>query len=93
MRTRETMTISLPTEMIDQIERLRKAEHRSRSDLVREALRNYFSKRFSEATVSATELRAIRRGRSEIKRGEYITLDELLHNLESKNRQTSKKKA
>src|SRR5437870_8870061 len=48
MKTRETVTISLPSEMIDQIEKVRKAEHCSRSELVREALRAYFSNRFPE---------------------------------------------
>ena len=39
MRTRATVTISLPPEMIKDMERVQKAEHRTRSELVREALR------------------------------------------------------
>ena len=93
MRARQTMTISLPQEMIDQVEKVRKAEHRTRSELVREALRTYFSARFGEAPVTAAELRAIRRGRVQIRRGEYVSLDELFNDLESKNRRASKKRA
>ncbi len=79
--------------MIDQVEKVRKAEHRTRSELVREALRAYLSDRFAESPVSAADLRAIRRGRAQIARGEYVTLDELFNDLESKNRQASKKRA
>jgi hypothetical protein len=61
-------------------------------ELVREALRTYFSNRFAEAPVSAAELRAIRRGRAQIRWDEYVTLDELFDALESKNRQASKKR-
>jgi predicted transcriptional regulator len=53
----------------------------------------YFSDRFSEAPVSAAELRAVRRGRAQIRQGEYVTLDELFNDLESKNRQAGKKRA
>ncbi len=45
MRTRQTMTISLPPEMIEEVEKVRKAEHRTRSELVREALQAYFTAR------------------------------------------------
>lgn len=93
MRSHQTITISLPADMIDQVEKVRKAEHRTRSELVREALRAYFSDHFAEASVSAAELRAIRCGRAQIGRGEYVTLDELFNDLESKNRQASKKRA
>mgnify|MGYP001615646633 CR=1 FL=1 len=41
MRTRHTMTISLPPEMLREVEVVRKAEHRTRSELVREALRTW----------------------------------------------------
>jgi predicted transcriptional regulator len=75
MRTTRTMTVSLPPEMIRAVERVRRAEHRTRSELVREALRAYF-------TLSATcvptvaERRAIEQGRAAIRRGQYYTLNE-----------------
>jgi len=71
--------------MMDQIEKVRKAAHRTHSKLVREAQRTYISRRFAEAPVSAAELRAIRRGRAQIRRGEYVSLYELFNDLESKN--------
>ena len=46
MRTTSTMTISLPPAMVEEFEKVRKAENRTKSELVREALRQYFSGRF-----------------------------------------------
>ena len=78
MRTRQTITISLPPAMAEQVERTMLAENRTRSELVREALRTYMALRqFPEETPTAAELRAIRRGRAAYERGDYVTLDEL----------------
>ncbi len=44
MRTTEIMTISLPPELLRQFEEVRKRESRTRSELVREALRVYFER-------------------------------------------------
>ncbi len=44
-RVTRTVTISLPPEMATELELVRKLEHRTRSELVREALRQYFSRR------------------------------------------------
>ena len=41
-QTTTAFTVSLPVPMARQIERTRKAEHRSRSELTREAFRVYF---------------------------------------------------
>ena len=83
MRTRQTMTISLPPAMIGEVERVRKTEHRTRSELVREALRLYFNPelaariaRLPVYTPTAAELRAIEKGRAAMRRCEYYTLDE-----------------
>ena len=91
MRTTHTMTISLPPAMLRQFERVRRAENRTRSELVREALRAYFSSRFPEITPSQAALAAIRRGRAEIQRGEYVTFEGLLHNLAAANRKARAK--
>lgn len=40
-RTTKTITLSLPPEMAEKIEELMKTEGRTRSELVREALRRY----------------------------------------------------
>ena len=93
MRTTQTMTVSLPPDMIKQFERVRRAESRTRSELVREALRYYFSMvlRFPAVKPSKAELAAIRRGREAFARGEYVTLDELKNDLESRRNKTRAK--
>ena len=93
MRTRQTFTISLPEPMAKQVEEAMKAERRTRSELVREALRAYLNRRVPVVAASKAELAAIRRGRAEIENGEYVTLDELLHGLAATDRKTSRKKA
>ena len=70
-----------------------KVEQRTRSELVREALRGYLNKSVPVVAVSKAELAAIRGGRAEIENGEYVTLDELLHGLAATHRKTSRKKA
>jgi predicted transcriptional regulator len=91
MRTTETMTISLPPAMARQLEKVRKQEHRTRSELMREALRHYFDSRVPEVTPTRAEMAAIRRGRAAFKRGEYISLEQLLHDLDSSSHQAGGK--
>ncbi len=78
--------------MAEQGEAVRNAEHRTRSELVREALRSYFAARLPEVSVSARELAAIRRGRSEIQQGHFLTVDELRQALDSSRRKARRKK-
>lgn len=85
------MTISLPPAMVKELERVRKAEHRTRSELVREALRTYFYGRFPVVEASPAELAAIRRGRSQIRRGQSVDLDQLLHDLARRSRKAGAK--
>ena len=89
MRTHQTMTVSLPPAMIREVERVRKSEHRTRSELVREALRMYFNPQLAARiarlpvyTPTAAERRAIENGRAEIARGEYVTIDDLFKGLD-----------
>ena len=93
MRTTQTITISLPPQMVREFEKVRKAESRTRSELVREALRAYFSlrKRIPEVPASQAELAAIRRGREAFARGDYVLLDDLLHALGTGRNQTRRK--
>ncbi len=74
------MTVSLPPAMIKEVERVRKAEHRTRSELVREALRTYFTVQRTY-TPTPVELRAIEKGRAAIRQGRYFTLDEFRAHL------------
>ena len=93
MRIREIVTISLPPEMLKQVERLRKLEHRTRSELVREALRVYVARQLPAAEVTPAERRALRRGRAEYARGESRSLDQVLHDLGRRPRPLRRKTA
>ncbi len=84
MRTTDTMTISLPPAMAKQMEKVQKAENRTRSELLREAWRLYFESRYPVYTPSRLEAAAIRKGRAEIRRGQFVTLEELLHDVDAK---------
>lgn len=78
--------------MAEQVERTMKAEHRTRSELIREALRTYISIRhIPEEIPTAAELRAIRRGEAAYRRGDYVILDEYLDDLDRRPRQPRKK--
>ena len=83
MRTTSTMTVSLPPEMLKQFETVRRMESRTRSELVREALRSYFEGRYRGVAPSETELAAIRRGRAAFRRGDYVPLNQVLDELET----------
>jgi metal-responsive CopG/Arc/MetJ family transcriptional regulator len=88
IKTTTLITVSLPRTMAERVEAVRKAEHRTRSELVREALRTYFalSAQFPEEEATPAELRAIERGRRAVARGQYVTLNQLLHELEPHRR-------
>jgi metal-responsive CopG/Arc/MetJ family transcriptional regulator len=58
MRTTQIMSISLPPAMLRQFEEVRKKESRTRSELVREALRAYFEQRYPAVTPTPAELAA-----------------------------------
>lgn len=92
-RTTSTLTISLPPAMLKELERVRKREHRTRSELMREALRTYFSSRIAGEVPTTAELRAIRRGRAAIGRGDFVTLDELRDEVGTAPRRSRKKSA
>jgi predicted transcriptional regulator len=93
MRTTNTLTISLPSAMAKQMERVQKEEHRTRSELLREAWRQYFESRYGIYTPSKAELAAIRKGRAAIKRGEFVTLQQLLNDLDNPHRKAGPKGA
>ena len=92
MRQTATFTVSVPPTMAKQVERAMKAEQRTRSELVREALRMYLSARaIPLATVSRKEAQAHRRGLAAYKRGDYITLGEYIDGMERRPRRARKK--
>ena len=85
------MTISLPPAMVRQFEQVRKAESRTRSELVREALRAYFEARYPAVPPTRAELLALRRGRAAVRRGDTLPLRQFLHGLESRARRSGTK--
>jgi Arc/MetJ-type ribon-helix-helix transcriptional regulator len=93
MRTRQTFTVSLPPEMARQVERLRRREHRTRSELVREALRTYFARRLPVVETSHAERRTLLRGRAEFTRGEFRSLNQVLYALGRRPRPLRRKTA
>ena len=86
--SREQATISLPREMLREVDEVSKREHRTRSELVREALRVYIirARALPVYTPTAAELRGMEKGRAEIRRGHYYTLDELRRSLDTPHR-------
>ena len=92
MRTTQTMTVSLPPPMVRQFEAVRKAESRTRSELVREALRAYFESRYPSVPPTRAEMAALRRGRAALRKGDAVSLDQFLHDMESPARRSRAKR-
>ena len=82
MRTTETMTVSLPPALVRQFEEICKIESRTRSELVREALRVYFESRYPAMDAAKDERLALRRGRAALRKGNALPLRQFLHGLE-----------
>ena len=74
------VTISLPEEMLEAADQQAHLELRDRSELIREALRRYLT-RIPVEDASPEEAAALKRGRAEHARGEFVTLEELMHDL------------
>ena len=79
------MTISLPPKMLADFERVRKAEQRTRSELVREALRLYFNPELAARIARLPVYVPTKRELHEIEKGrrsrDYVTIDELFRGL------------
>lgn len=74
------------------MEKVQKEEYRTRSELLREAWWQYFESRYGTYTPTKAELAGIRKGRAEIKRGQFVTLERLLHDLDTQPRKASAKR-
>jgi predicted transcriptional regulator len=79
--------------MAEQMKKVQKKENRTRSELLREAWRQYFESHYGSYTPTKAELLAIRAGRAEINRGEYRALQEILNDLDHPPRKTGRKTA
>jgi len=103
-RTTATFSVSLPPQMAKELERVRKNEHRTRSELVREALRHYIRlvslqsmkarvAKLPEEEPTADEREAIEEGRAEFRAGKHLAFSELGHELHSTRKQPRAKKS
>src|SRR5260370_42035894 len=101
-RTSATFSISLPPEMADELERVRRQEHRTRSELVREALRHYMRAaearsvqqrvgKLPEAEPTAGEVAVIKEGSKELAEGTFVTFEQLLHEPAHRRQQSPAK--
>jgi Arc/MetJ-type ribon-helix-helix transcriptional regulator len=104
-RASTTFSISLPPQMVEQIERARKSEHRTRSEFVREALRQYIGRaselrrlreriaQLAEEEPTAEEMEAIEEGRRAFREGRFVTIDKVRHGLARNSKQSRRKKS
>jgi len=104
-RVSATFSVSLPPEMVEELERARKDEHRTRSEFVREALRQYMGRgvelrrmrqriaELPEEEATAEEVAAIEEGQREFREGKFITLNTLRHGMGRRPREPRGKKS
>ena len=72
--------------MVDELDRVRRHEHRTRSELLREALRHYMAASGRATTMPVEqalphEIEAMRQAEAEYARGETVRLEDLQHEL------------
>ena len=85
MRVTRTISISLPPEMLKEAERVAKEEGRTKSELVREALRRYIRAREWEEITAYGRTKARELGIRE------EDVDRIIHEYRAEQRQKSKK--
>lgn len=86
---KQQYTIQLPAAVGRRVSQAAKKERRKPSDLAVEALRLYFS--LPSETPTDAELRAIRRGETAFKKGDYTTLNDYFRAVGNPARRTRKK--
>ena len=102
-RTTALLSVSLPPAMAEELDRVRRSEHRTRSELVREALRKYIREAdmerararaaaLPEGTPSAEETEAIEAGKRELRTGNHRPFQQLRHELRASPRPPRRKK-
>lgn len=76
------ISITLPEKMLKQLEQLRRRESRTRSELLREALRHYFLYSLPSEKPTNAEQDAIEKGLQALKKGETYPLVHVVDDLE-----------
>jgi metal-responsive CopG/Arc/MetJ family transcriptional regulator len=84
--TAKTFSITLPPQLVEELDRVRRREHRTRSEVLRDALRRYIAVAARTHTVPVEdalpeEIEAMRRAEEEYQRGECVRLEDLQHEL------------
>jgi Arc/MetJ-type ribon-helix-helix transcriptional regulator len=104
-RLSATFSVSLPPEMVEELERARKDEHRTRSEFVREALRQYMGRgaelrwmreriaELPEEDATPEEVEAIEEGQQAFREGRFTTLNKLRHGVDRRSQQPRRKKS
>jgi len=84
------ITLTIPEKMLKEIDRAAKSEHRSRAEFLREAARRSIAAQSARAIPvvkpTAEEERIMRKGEEEIARGEFVTLEQLRHDVTDRRR-------
>jgi Arc/MetJ-type ribon-helix-helix transcriptional regulator len=79
------ISVGIPREMLPELDNAARQERRSRSELIREALRRYLSsgpgRMIALDDAKPEEVDAARRGRAQFERGEFVRLDDLQRDL------------
>ena len=86
-----TITLSLPPNLVEALDRMRHRRHRSRSELVEDALARYLrlaeqSEAIPLEAALPEEVEAMRRAEEEHARGETVSLEDLQRELGLKTR-------
>jgi metal-responsive CopG/Arc/MetJ family transcriptional regulator len=82
----QTVTISLTPELVAELDRVREREHRTRSEILRDALRRYITVAERGRVILVEdalpeEIEAMRRADEEYARGQCVRLEDLQHEL------------
>jgi len=85
-RNMKTVTVSLPPQLVAELDRMREREHRTRSEILREALRRYITVAERDRVIPIEEalpeeIEAMRRAEEEFARGECVRLEDLQREL------------
>ena len=90
-RNMSTVTVSLPPQPVAELDRVREREHRTRSEILRDALRRYITVAERDRMIPVEdalpeEIEAMRRADEEYARRECVRLEDLQRELGVKPR-------
>jgi len=85
-RISKTVAIALPPAMVDDLDRVRRYEHRTRSELLREALARYMNgagqgHAIPVEAARADEIAAMRLAERDLRTGQTVRLEDLRNEL------------